>query len=422
MSGQLAVHGGAPVCDRPWPHWPIRRPGARRALIDAFDSGRWTISAPGGGTAEPDFGQAFAAYCEAATAVPTANGSAALTIALAAAGGGHGDEVLVPAISWVACAAAVLSLGAVPVAVDVRADDLCMSIDAAAYACGARTSAVLLVHQNCWIANVDAFASLCRDRDLALIEDCSHAHGARRRGRRVGTFGEAAGFSLQQSKLLACGEGGVAVSSDESVGHRLHRLRANGRRYDEQAQALVELPDLMGDNLLMSEFHAAIASENLTHLDEENRARLAAARQLSLGLAEVAGVQPPGHPPDDEPTFHKYTVALDIEAFAGRPINVIAAAVSRELGAPCELLDAPLGRNPLYNPGSSPRSKGRSIAVPTSEDHPVALAAVERCLAFRHHLLLADRRQLEMIVEAIAKVQRHAGALSAPDLSLVANP
>ncbi|MGH3301549.1 MAG: DegT/DnrJ/EryC1/StrS family aminotransferase [Streptosporangiaceae bacterium] len=257
------------------------------------------------------------------------------------------------------------------------------------------------------------FTELTRRRGLALVEDGSHAHGARRQGHRVGTFGSTAGFSLQQSKLLTCGEGGVAVAASQETGRRMQQLRANGREYDKSLRTLIDGHGAMGDNYLLGEMPAAIALTNLAHLDEENSLRHAAAQRLSAGLAHIDGVHPPVHPSGDEPGYHKYTVALDLPSFSDAPIKTLAAAVSAEVGARCEVLDAPLSSNALYAPATSPRFKSRSDQLRVTADvHPAASAAADRCLAFRHHLLLASNAHLDSLVEAVAKVQRHAGTLS----------
>jgi dTDP-4-amino-4,6-dideoxygalactose transaminase len=413
----LAMLGGTPVRTGGWPAWPPDDSAARAALCAAFASGRWTITSPGRGEPawEPRLGSAFAAFCGTTFGVPTTSGSSALTVSLAAAGVRAGDEVIVPVITWVACAASDLALGAVPVPVEVDPDDLCMSPASAQAAISPRTSAILVVHQNCSVADVTALSKVATDAGLALIEDCSHAHGARSGGRRVGTFGAVGAFSLQQNKLLACGEGGIAVTADPDTYRRLQQLRCNGREYAHPTThdgELVEVGDEMGDNYVLAEMPAAVALARLASLDAENARRRAAAAYLHEGFAGIEGVRPVTTVrPGDEPTYHKYTVVVDSEAFASVPVTTLARALTAEVGFAIGVLDDPLIANPLYRPERSARLAAREPARHPAE-YPHAMAAARSCLTIRHHALLANRPLLDDLLEGLAKVQREAASLA----------
>lgn len=130
---RLAILGGQPVRQRPWPKWPIASASTERNLLDVLYSNRWTISGRHVGSTpyERRFAEAFAGFHNIQHCVPTANGSSAITIALEALNVGYRDEVLVPGLTWVACASAVTAIGAVPILVDLDPETLCMSPDAA---------------------------------------------------------------------------------------------------------------------------------------------------------------------------------------------------------------------------------------------------------------------------------------------------
>lgn len=214
MSGQLAILGGHPVRQREWPKWPRSDHDTLTAIREVLESSRWTVSGASDGRVcfERRFAQAFADFNEIRFCTPTASGTTALTIALQALGVGRGDEVIVPGQTWVACASAVVNIGAVPVLADIDAATLAISPQRVAESISDRTAAILIVHPFNSIADLDAFTSLSRRTGIPLIEDCAQAHGARWRESRVGTFGDIGCFSMQQSKLLTAGEGGAAIT------------------------------------------------------------------------------------------------------------------------------------------------------------------------------------------------------------------
>src|SRR3954447_13013652 len=169
-----AVLGGAPVCDAgAWPRWPQWDDSERERLLAVLDSGNWWT---GDGDVAAGFARDFAAYHNAAYGIPVTNGTHTLEAALAACGVGDGDEVIVPACTFVATATAVLAVNATPVIVDVDPDTLCIDIAAVTGALTERTKAVVAVHVAGATADLDALVALCADAGIDLIEDCAHAH------------------------------------------------------------------------------------------------------------------------------------------------------------------------------------------------------------------------------------------------------
>lgn len=180
---KLALNGGAKVRELVWPEWPSYDDGTERALNSVLRSGRWTISGPfaGESSKERSFARQFAEYCDARYCTPVTSGSASLTIALLALGIGAGDEVLIPGLTWVACASATMAVGAVPIMVDIDPATLAMSVDEARRAVSDRTAAIMVVHPYCRTADLGGFLALSKEIDVPLVEDCSHAQNARRR-------------------------------------------------------------------------------------------------------------------------------------------------------------------------------------------------------------------------------------------------
>src|SRR6478672_7821346 len=210
-----ALLGGVPVADAgTYPSWPQWSEREREELLATLDSGAWWT---GDGERAFRFARDFAQYQGAAAGYPFTNGTQTLEAALVACGVGEGDEVIVPGLTFVASATAVLAVNATPVLVDIDTETLCLDPDAAEAAITPRTRAVVVVHVAGAAADLDALVELCGRRGLRLIEDCAHAHGTTWRGRGVGSWGDAGCFSMQRSKLMTAGEGGALVANDEQL-------------------------------------------------------------------------------------------------------------------------------------------------------------------------------------------------------------
>lgn len=402
-----------------WPVWPPADESIVRALTEVVASRRWAISGAytGSESFERRFGQAFADYHGVRHAVPTCNGSAALTIALQAVGVGPGDEVLVPGMTWVACAAAVLRCGARPVPVDVCPDTLCMSPDAAAAAMTLATSAVVLVHAYCSVADVEAFVRLAETTGVPLIEDCSQAHGAEWRERRVGTFGSVGIFSLQQTKVLTAGEGGVAITEDPALADRMEQLRADGRRWSRTAPRpgalqLEEVGDVVGTNYCLSEFGAAVALNQLSALDSHNATRAARAKVLDDVLAGVPGVVlTRTSTGTTSRSFYRYVFRLSPDVWPEPDVDALVHDLQRHVNLPVQRLDAPFTQNRLLRNAPSRRATVRHRGRPL----PVADAAYATGVAVPHWALLADESQVAVLGQQVGASLAGAGRMR-PDV------
>jgi dTDP-4-amino-4,6-dideoxygalactose transaminase len=229
------------------------------------------------GAAVAEFETAFAAYVGAAHGVGVASGTDALILALRALGLGPGDEIIVPAMTFVATASAVAACGARPVFVDVRPGDLLMDPATVEAAVGPRTRALLPVHLYGLAADMDALGAIAQRHGLWLVEDAAQAHGATWRGRRVGTFGAAGCFSFYPGKNLgAYGDAGMVLTMDAQFADRVRLLRDHGSRTKYEHV-------LLGYCSRLDTLQAAILSAKLRHLDEWNgRRAVAAARYDAL--------------------------------------------------------------------------------------------------------------------------------------------
>jgi dTDP-4-amino-4,6-dideoxygalactose transaminase len=345
--------------------------------------------------------------------VPVNNGSAALTVAMEALGVGPGAEVIVPGLTWVACASAAVRTGAVPVIVDVERDTLSISAAAARAAITDRTRAILVVHAYCSCADLDAFTRLSAETGIPIVEDCSQAHGAEWSGRKVGTFGQIGVFSLQQTKVLTCGEGGVTITSSPELHDRLQQLRADGRRFSGNPVVgqleLEEVGAVHGHNYCMSEFNAATALAQLELLDGQNELRERNADLLSGLLSRFPGVSTLARPaPVTRRTYYDYVIRLDPDVLGPFSVDRVVAALTAELNLFFETLDTPLNGNRLYNPllvpGLAGTEEERRRLDPRRFDLPEATAAHRTCVAFLHHALLGGEDDVAAIATAVEKV------------------
>jgi dTDP-4-amino-4,6-dideoxygalactose transaminase len=246
----------------------------------------------------------FAAFCGARHGVGVANGTEALFLALLAVGVGPGDEVIVPANTFVATAAAVSHAGATPVFVDCHPETYCIDPAKAESAITSKTKAIMPVHLYGHPADMDAICALARSHGLKVIEDCAQGHGTQYKGRQVGSFGDAAGFSFYPSKTLgAYGDAGMVMTNDDAVCEKLKLLRDNGRTtWYEHA--------IIGYNSRLDGMQAAILRVKLKHLDRWVDARRAHAGQYGRLLGDVKGLTLPAEKSGAKHSYYVYVVRV----------------------------------------------------------------------------------------------------------------
>ncbi|TWP50525.1 DegT/DnrJ/EryC1/StrS family aminotransferase [Lentzea tibetensis] len=258
----------------------------RADLLDAvetvFGSGQLVL-----GPSVRSFETEFAAWHGVGHCVGVDNGTNAIKLGLQAIGVKPGDEVITVSNTAAPTVVAIDAVGATPVFVDVNEDDFLMDVSKVEAAITERTSCLLPVHLYGQCVDVEALTALAGDLDLALLEDCAQAHGARRNGKLAGSFGDAAAFSFYPTKVLgAYGDGGATVTSDETTAQNLRRLRYYGM---EERYYVVETP---GHNSRLDEVQAEILRRKLRRLDDYVAGRQAVAARYSEGLGDTGLVLP----------------------------------------------------------------------------------------------------------------------------------
>ena len=253
------------------------RPAVVEAWGEILDSGRFI-----GGDVCERFEQDWAAYCGTTEAVGVGNGTDALQLTLRALGIGAGDEVVVPANTFVATAEAVVLAGATPRFADVSPATLLLTPESLEAAVTDRTRAVIVVALYGHMPDMDGLRRVGERAGLALVEDAAQAHGATWRGRRAGSFGNAGCFSFYPGKNLgAFGDAGAVVTSDAALAERIRCLRDHGRVTGSHYQHA-----MVGTNSRLDAVQAAVLSAKLAHLDAWNRARRAVVEQYRVAFAD----------------------------------------------------------------------------------------------------------------------------------------
>ena len=406
--GKPAVLGGEPVRGSDYPSWPIWDHHERDGLLEVLEAGGWW---QGNGTAAATFAAEFAAYHGARHGMALTNGTHTLEAALAACDVGDGDEVIVPGMTFIASAGAVLAVNATPVLVDIDADTLCIDPVAAEAAITPRTKAIVAVHVAGAAADLDALTDLCARRGLKLIEDCAHAHGTFWRGRGVGSWGDFGSFSMQRSKLMTAGEGGVLICNDDELRDRAWAYADCGRVKGEWFYHHATY----GSNLRMSEWQGAVLRGQLQRFPEQNRVRNENAVALNAALDEIPGIRAPRRDPRmDTQGNYCFVFHYDAQQFAGLPLRRFEAALAAE-GIPMgvsypSLTDLSVFRNRNF----APRLREHAPTLDYSSMHlPRAEHAAQSTVWLQHRLLLADREDVLDVARAVARVHEHAADIVA---------
>ncbi|MCZ6676056.1 MAG: DegT/DnrJ/EryC1/StrS family aminotransferase [Candidatus Poribacteria bacterium] len=293
---QLAIKGGdkAVTLDQgEADQWPIIDDEVTEAVVNQLKSGEISFS-----ETIYKFEEEFAAYHGVKYALAHNNGTASIHGALFGVGVGPGDEVITPAATFWGTYMPILSCQAIPVFCDIDPFTGCAAPEDIERRISPHTKAMIVVHLGGMPAEMDAVMALARRHNLIVIEDCSHAHGATYKGKKVGTIGDVGCFSMQAGKLLPSGEGGVMITNNLEyyeravcLGHYERISRLPSEKYHKYASTC------LGYKYRITPISAAIARVQLRHLDERNKRRNANVMYLMEGIAECPGIYPI-KPPD----------------------------------------------------------------------------------------------------------------------------
>ena len=413
---ELALFGGPKSRTEAYPEWPVWDERDVQAVAEVVRSGRWGgFPYPGPKTAE--LAKKFSELQGGGYAVPMINGTVTMEVALRAAGIGWGDEVIVPAYTFQATASAPMAAGAIPVIVDVDPNTYCLDPKAVAKAITPKTKAIIPVHLGSNMADMDEIMELAEKHNLIVIEDCAHAHGAKWRGLGAGTIGHFGSFSLQSSKTLTSGEGGILLCRTPEFAAKAASVIDCGRPHalgggEEDANGL----SLQGANYRLSELQAALALVGIERFPAQAKQREEMAAYMDEALSEIPGVRVLKH--DERHTtrsFYRYIFAIDPNQF-GVEHEVLCAALDAE-GISCWTGYEAMNNYELFQPQKS------TLAVPNAFPEyfkfkemnlPEATRACEHeAVWLDENIFRAGPKGVDDAVLAIKKIQKNAKELNA---------
>ena len=394
---KLAINGGEPVVKSGLgKSWPIFDETEENALLEVLRSGAWNRREK-----VDEVGEKFASYQDAKYGIPLANGTVALQCALKAAGVTAGDEVIVPALTFVATGTSVVCVNAVPVIVDVDPLTYNIAPDAIEAAITSRTRAIIPVHNGGYPADMDAIMDIAERHNLKVIEDCAHAHGSQWRGKGMGSIGHLGTFSFQIGKTLTCGEGGMVITNDEAL-----------------ANSAGQVANL---NMRMTNLQATLLLSQLERFDEQVETRERNIAYLMKGMEAIEGIHP--IPRDERVTrwcFYYWDFRFVPAEFGGISRGRFLEALGAE-GVPCGV---GAHGQPIYNEGpfsnpewfdqlGLPREYLGDRAIDYSSVHCPEAERVyqEEVCGFGHAMFLGGIDDMQLILDAFQKIRTHVDEL-----------
>ena len=400
----LALHGGEKAVKKS-AHLPIRWGEPERERLNAMLGQDSLLYWKGPQTAL--LIERFQKLCPLKHVMNCSSGTAALHIAVAAAGIGPGDEVITAPITDIGTVIGVIYQQGVPVFADLEASTYNLDVGDVERRITPKTKAIIAVHLAGNPCDMAALKAVADRHNLTLIEDCAQAWGARYRGQPIGTMGHIACFSLQNSKLITCGDGGLVGSNDERFGPLLQRFGDKG--FDRLKGSLFEV---FATNYRMSEPQAAVAAAQLDRLEGIVTQRARLGNLLSEKISGLSGIQPHRVASTDRCSYWFYMFRLQPSAFRCDRAEFVKALAAEGVPAAAGYIPVPLHRNPVFLKhgffaGRWPiREFGMTSMDYSKENCPVAEAILETGVRVTIHEAMTEDYVLS-VAEAIRKVALH---------------
>lgn len=399
---KLFIFGGEKINNREFPSWPQYNSDDELALLDVLHSGYWSQSNKkvlANSTIQSyvdRFESKIAEKTGCKHVLAVSNGTNALEIAVKAIGIIPGDEVIVSSYSFVSTVSCVLAAGAIPVFADINYHTWNMDADSLRKSITSKTKAVIPVHFGGLPCDMKQIMAVAKEHDLIVIEDAAQALGASISGKWVGNFGDIGCFSLQSSKNLTCGEGGIITTDNEEYYQKMYSLHnlgrvENGFWYEHKT---------WGSNYRITEFQAALACSQFRRLEEQEYIRRNNAIYLSLLLHDIPGIKL--REVDSEkysPVYHLYCFTFHAECWNGLSRKRFVMLLNSE-GIPCsEGYKYPLYK---YKYVEEYCRLNRADSINCCE---VCEEISEKAVWLHNNILLGDKEQIENIAKAIWKIK-----------------
>lgn len=398
----IALTGATPIRTAPYPAWPHFDESEEQALLRSLRQGQWWRAH---GAETNLFEDEFAKYHGTRHALAVSTGTHALEVALLTADIGPGDEVIVPAFTFISTSMAVQRVGATPVAVDVDLETYCLAPEAVEKAITPRTKALIPVHMSGHFADMTALSKLADTHNLVLIQDAAHAHGAQGRGgRSAGEWGSMACFSFQNFKLMTAGEGGAILFPDAKTRDRAFLFSNCGRPLGDLAYTHT----VCGSNYRMNEFSSAVLRAQLARLTDQTERRQKNAAAVLADLGGFKGIIPQGRTADAVVhPYYMFMFRLDPLVYPSVDRNQLVKALVAE-GIPAFRAYQSLYRIPSFWVSPHPDTTAERLI----ESCPASEAIAGNGIWIHHRALLGSREDALDINRALERVLAHAEHLS----------
>ena len=411
---KLAVNGGNKAAEelaQKVPIWPKATEEDKKALLEVLTNSRWCRIYPNSKVEQ--FGQAFAKYQDAKHGIAVANGTVSLELCLKAGGIEPGDEVIVPAVTFIATVSAVTEVGAIPVFVDSVPDTISIDPNAIEKAITPRTKAVIAVHYGGYPVDFDAILPIVKRHNLLLIEDAAHAHGTEWKERKVGAIGDIGSFSFQESKSLTAGEGGIVLTNNTELAEKARLIHNIGRKVGTPGY----LHFILSSNYRMTELQGALLLSQMKHLLEWTKLKHENGEYLAAELRKIGGIKPLKRDPRiTKRGYYFFIIRYYSDEFKELPRDKFVEALRAE-GVPCYTgYGVPLYKNPAFKKENLKGIWAKHIGpIPDYEELYLPVAekfCTHQQITLPHTVLMADHSGIQMIIDSIAKIKNNIGELN----------
>ena len=405
--------GGPQTFPPTFPGWPVYGQPEEKGLMEVLKSKKWGRL---NGNVMAAFESAYAKQLGAKHCLGLSSGTSALYTMLGALDIGPGDEVIIPVYTFIATYNVVVLNYALPVFVDTDIESFQIDAGKIEAAITAQTKVIMPVHIGGSPANIDMIMEIADRKKIPVIEDACQAHLGEWRGKKVGTFGLAGGFSFQSSKNLNCAEGGAIVTNDESFAKTCYSFHNQGQ--GGQQAAYNPGVGTRGTNMRLTEFQGSILLAQMTRLAEQSKRRTENAGYLSKLLNDIPGITPAKlYEGTTASAYHLYMFRYNKDHFAGLSRAKFLEALSAE-GIPCsggygminkDNYVTGLAKNKHYL-----KIYGEKIMQQWLERNQCPqndILSAEQAVWFFQNMLLGSKADMDQIAAAVRKIQKNAAAL-----------
>jgi dTDP-4-amino-4,6-dideoxygalactose transaminase len=408
-----ALLGGTPVHQGAWPSWPIWNEAWEPAIVKVLRSGNWFRGTNGH---VQEFEKAYAELIGAKRCLATASGTTALMVSLHVLGVDAGDEVIVSPFTFIASYNAILEQKALPVFADTDPETFTINPAKIEQSVTERTRAIMPVHIYGMACDMDPINETARKHNLAVVEDACQAWLAEYKGKKCGTLGDLGCFSFQNSKHLPSGEGGAVTGNSDDLLDRCQAYHNCGRAYGNFKGNKSYFT--RGSNFRMQHFQAAMLLQQFEKLLAETARRRENAAYLASLLSKIPGIHPARIPGEgSRPVWHLFPFRYDSAQFNDLSREKFMRAMSAE-GIPCSggyteqyndgILDETIASRGYKRLFSEKRLKEYRDSFKKLKGNKLVC---ETIVAVTQNILLSEKKDMELIAEAIHKIQAHSAEL-----------